>query len=146
MLFRRERERCRRQNTAISVAMADLDSFKALNDELGHDAGDLALKHVARLFQQHLREGDVVGRFGGEEFVIVLPDTGAAEAQLVVERLRSMLEGTPVVLKGQPRCITATFSVSVVQEDESEVAQALRRVDEGLYQGKRAGRNRVMVV
>lgn len=146
MLFRRERERCRRQSTAISVAMADLDSFKALNDELGHDAGDLALKHVAALFQQQLREGDVVGRFGGEEFVIVLPDTGAAEAQVVVERLRSMLESTPVLLRGQPRRITATFSVSVVRDDETDIEQTLRRVDEGLYLGKRAGRNRVMEV
>jgi len=75
-----------------------------------------------------------------------LPDTGAAEAQVVVERLRSMLESTPVLLRGQSRRITATFSVSVVRDDETDIEQTLRRVDEGLYLGKRAGRNRVMEV
>ncbi|WP_193072255.1 GGDEF domain-containing protein [Pseudomonas sp. FME51] len=146
MLFRRERERCRRQGTSICLAMADLDSFKRLNDELGHDSGDTALKHVADLFTAQLREGDVVGRFGGEEFIILLPDTGAIEAERVIERLRARLEETPVMLKGEPRTITATFSVSAVWDGETDILETLRRVDEGLYSGKRAGRNRVVVV
>ncbi|SDS64484.1 diguanylate cyclase (GGDEF) domain-containing protein [Halopseudomonas litoralis] len=146
MLFRRERERCRRQGTSICLAMADLDSFKSLNDELGHDAGDIALKHIADLFTAQLREGDVVGRFGGEEFIILLPDTGATEAERVIERLRTRLETSPVMLKGEPRTITATFSVSAVWDGETDIVETLRRVDEGLYSGKRAGRNRVVVV
>lgn len=146
MLFRRERERCRRQGTAICVAMVDLDYFKALNDELGHDCGDMALKHVAALFTNQLREGDVVGRFGGEEFIILLPDTGAAEAERVIERLRKTLENTPVTLQGEPRKITATFSISAVLDSETDISETLRRVDEGLYSGKRAGRNRVVMV
>lgn len=146
MLFRRERERCRRQGTAICVAMVDLDYFKALNDELGHDCGDIALKHVATLFTNQLREGDVVGRFGGEEFIILLPDTGAPEAERVIERLRKTLENTPVTLQGKPRKITATFSISAVLDSETDISETLRRVDEGLYSGKRAGRNRVVMV
>lgn len=146
MLFRRERERCRRQGTAICVAMVDLDYFKSLNDELGHDCGDIALKHIAALFTRQLREGDVVGRFGGEEFIILLPDTGPVEAERVIERLRQTLENTPVTLQGEPRRLTATFSISAVLDNETDISETLRRVDEGLYKGKRAGRNRVVMV
>lgn len=146
MLFRRERERCRRQGTSICVAMADLDHFKALNDELGHDAGDIALRHVAGLFKAQLREGDVVGRFGGEEFIILLPDTDVGEAERVIERLRGELEANPVMIEGQPRTLTATFSVSAVRDGERNIVDTLRRVDAGLYHGKHTGRNQVVAV
>ena len=146
MLFRRERERCRRQGTTICVAMGDLDHFKALNDQLGHDSGDIALQHVAKLFVSQLREGDVVGRFGGEEFIILLPDTDIAEAAMVIERLRKALEINPVQLQSQQWSLTATFSVSAVLDSETDIVETLRRVDAGLYQGKRGGRNQVVVV
>lgn len=146
LLFRRERERCRRQGATICVAMADLDHFKALNDELGHDSGDMALRHVAGLFTSQLREGDVVGRFGGEEFIILLPDTDVPEAERVIERLRSALEANPVRIDGRSRQLTATFSVSAVLDSERDIVDTLRRVDAGLYQGKRAGRNQVIRV
>lgn len=146
MLFRRERERCRRQGTSICVAMGDLDRFKKLNDQLGHDAGDIALQHVARLFTAQLREGDVVGRFGGEEFIILLPDTDIAEAAKVIERLRKALETNPVPLEGQQWPLAVTFAVSAVLGDETDIVETLRRVDAGLYQGKREGRNQVVVV
>lgn len=146
MLFRRERERCRRQGTSICVAMGDLDQFKRLNDEMGHDSGDIALQHVARLFISHLREGDVVGRFGGEEFIILLPDTDVAEAAKVIERLRRELESNPVPLQDRSWPLTVTFSVSAVLDNEKDIVETLRRVDGGLYQGKRQGRNQVVVV
>lgn len=146
MLFRRERERCRRQGTSICVAMGDLDQFKRLNDQMGHDSGDVALQHVARLFTEHLREGDVVGRFGGEEFIILLPDTDVAEAAKVIERLRRELELNPVPLQDQSWNLTVTFSVSAVLDNEKDIVETLRRVDTGLYQGKHAGRNQVVVV
>lgn len=146
ILFHRERERCRRQGVSMCLAMADLDFFKKLNDELGHDAGDIALQHVAKLFKTQLRDGDVVGRFGGEEFIMLLPDTDIANAWCVIERLRVTLENTPAILNGVPRTITATFSVSEVWDHEKDIVETLRRVDGGLYAGKRAGRNRVMQV
>src|SRR5690554_817837 len=146
MLFRRERERCRRQGTTICVAMGDLDHFKSLNDQLGHDSGDIALQYVAKLFVSHLREGDVVGRFGGEEFIILLPDTDIAEAAVVIERLRKALDTNPVPLQDRQWNLTATFSVSAVLDSETNIVETLRRVDAGLYQGKRDGRNRVVVV
>ena len=146
IIFHRERERCRRQGVSMCLAMADLDFFKKLNDELGHDAGDIALQHVAKLFKTQLRDGDVVGRFGGEEFIMLLPDTDIANAWCVIERLRVTLENTPAILNGVPRTITATFSVSEVWDHEKDIVETLRRVDGGLYAGKRAGRNRVMQV
>ncbi len=146
MLFRRERERCRRQGKPLCLVMADLDFFKRFNDEFGHDCGDIALQHAAQLFRSQLREGDVVGRFGGEEFIMLLPDTDRAAAECVIERLRLALEPTPVMLSGKPQQMTATFSVSEVADDEVGIVETLRRVDQGLYAGKRAGRNRVMVV
>ena len=146
MLFRRERERCRRQGTTICVAMGDLDHFKSLNDQLGHDSGDIALQHVAKLFVSQLREGDVVGRFGGEEFIILLPDTDITEAAMVIERLRKALHMSPVSLQDQQWTLTATFSVSAVLDSETDIVETLRRVDAGLYQGKRGGRNQVVVI
>ncbi len=146
MLFVRERERCRRQNSPMCLCIADLDHFKALNDKLGHDAGDAALRHVASLFARHMRQSDVLGRFGGEEFIMLLPDTDEQQASCMVERLRQALEQSPLLLSsGRDYPLTATFAVTRVQDDEKTIRDTIRRADKGLYQGKRAGRNRVVL-
>ncbi|MFD1699913.1 GGDEF domain-containing protein [Halopseudomonas phragmitis] len=146
MLFVRERERCRRQNSPMCLCIADLDHFKALNDKLGHDAGDAALRHVASLFARHMRQSDVLGRFGGEEFIMLLPDTDEQQAGCMVERLRQALEQSPLLLSSdRDYPLTATFAVTRVQDDEKTIRDTIRRADKGLYQGKRAGRNRVVL-
>src|SRR5690606_29890920 len=126
--------------------MADLDRFTALNDEFGHVGGDEALRHVALLVTSKLREGDMVGRFGGADLFILLPDTDVAESRLEVERLRQEVEAEPLMVAGNPCSLTATFARSLVLDSENDISETLRRVDAGLYRGKRAGRNQVVVV
>lgn len=145
MLFRRERERCVRQGGAMVVGIADLDHFKQINDTHGHDLGDQALKHVAQIFLESLRQSDVVGRFGGEEFILLLPDTQITQAQAVVERLREQLANTPLVAGSLKIPVTATFAITQVRVDDDSIEDIIRRADKSLYQGKKAGRNRVVV-
>ncbi|MCL5041895.1 MAG: GGDEF domain-containing protein [Gammaproteobacteria bacterium] len=145
MLFKRERERCARQGGAMVVGIADLDHFKQINDTHGHDLGDQALKHVAQIFLDSLRQSDVVGRFGGEEFILLLPDTQITQAQAVVERLREQLANTPLVAGSLKIPVTATFAITQVRVDDDSIEDIIRRADKSLYQGKKAGRNRVVV-
>lgn len=143
LLFNRERERCSRQHKHISLCVVDLDHFKRINDNYGHDIGDLALRHAADLFSSMLRQSDVVGRFGGEEFVLILPDTDLEQAVAVVNRLREDLEATPLKSPVGDISLTATFGVTQVLAEES-IEEVIKRADQGLYEGKGAGRNRVM--
>ncbi|WVM92529.1 GGDEF domain-containing protein [Halopseudomonas pachastrellae] len=106
--------------------------------------GDAVLRHVAQQLSCSLRHSDVVGRFGGEEFVLVLPDTGLEQAVAVLNRLREDLAATPVPVNGQLLRVSATFGVTEVQEGDAELEDILKRADRALYEGKGAGRNRVM--
>ncbi|MEH6799807.1 MAG: GGDEF domain-containing protein [Pseudomonadales bacterium] len=144
MLFNRERERCNRQQKHISLCVVDLDHFKRINDKYGHDVGDLALRHSADLFSRTLRQSDVVGRFGGEEFVLILPDTDLEQAVAVVNRLREELESSPLQSPEGEIKLTATFGVTQVIGGEESIEKVIKRADKGLYEGKGAGRNRVM--
>lgn len=144
MLFNRERERCHRQHKYLSLCVADLDHFKRINDSYGHDIGDLALRHVADLFCNMLRQSDVVGRFGGEEFVLILPDTDLEQAVAVVNRLREELQTRPLKTAEGEITLTATFGVTQVNAAEETIEAVIKRADRGLYEGKGAGRNRVM--
>ncbi len=144
MLFNRERERCNRQHKYICLCVADLDHFKRINDTYGHDIGDQALRHTADLFTNLLRQSDVVGRFGGEEFVLILPDTDLEQAVAVINRLRQELEETPLRSAVGDIKLTATFGVTQVFTGDEAIEAAIKRADQGLYEGKGAGRNRVM--
>ncbi|MEH6490717.1 GGDEF domain-containing protein [Halopseudomonas sp.] len=144
MLFNRERERCSRQHKYICLCVADLDHFKRINDTYGHDIGDLALRHTADLFSNLLRQSDVVGRFGGEEFVLILPDTDLEQAVAVISRLRQELEITPLPSAAGDIKLTATFGVTQVFTGDETIEAVIKRADQGLYEGKGAGRNRVM--
>ena len=144
MLFQRERERCSRLRQEISLCVMDLDHFKRINDQYGHDVGDTVLKHVAQHLSCALRHSDVVGRFGGEEFILILPDTGLEQAVAVLNRLREALAETPVPVQGELLPVSATFGVTTVQPDDFDLEAIIRRADQALYEGKGAGRNRVM--
>ncbi len=144
MLFQRERQRCNRLGQEMTLCVMDLDHFKRINDQHGHDAGDAVLRHVAQHLCCSLRHSDVVGRFGGEEFVLILPDTGLEQAVAVLNRLREELAETPVPVRGQLLPVSATFGVTTVRQDDSDLESIVRRADRALYEGKGAGRNRVM--
>jgi diguanylate cyclase (GGDEF)-like protein len=135
-----EVERAHRHGLALSVLSFDLDHFKAINDELGHAAGDRVLKQLGQLCHSTLRQGDVAGRMGGEEFLLVLPHTDHEAALHLAERLRHLFETQLHAAPGRP--VTASFGLVVLQPDWS-MAQLLREADLALYAAKHKGRNRV---
>lgn len=130
-----------REQTQTSVLIFDLDHFKSLNDALGHHAGDAALVEIARLCRQHLRQSDVIARFGGDEFVVVMPGTHRAEALEIAERLR---ENVPISLEETVRyASTISGGIGEFGSPDRSSNEILARADAGMYQSKRAGRNRV---
>ena len=125
----------------LSVIVADLDDFKLINDLFGHHVGDEVLRRFAKLIESHLRDVDVPGRLGGEEFAILVPDTDATGATAVAERIRHSLSGMALPLR-DARAITATFGVAQLEEGESG-DDLLRRADVALYHGKTRGKDTV---
>jgi diguanylate cyclase (GGDEF)-like protein len=129
--------------TPLSVIVTDLDDFKLVNDLFGHHVGDEVLRRFAQLIEGHLRDVDVPGRLGGEEFAILVPETDAAGATAVAERVRHSLSGMTLPLR-EARTITATFGVAQLEEGESS-DDLLRRADVALYHGKARGKDTVAV-
>jgi two-component system, cell cycle response regulator len=132
---------------SLSLLVMDIDHFKSVNDTYGHDIGDVVLIECAQRLGKFVREHDVVARFGGEEFVILLNDTDSQTAQLVAERLRLSIERTPIGAQNGQIIVPITVSIGVCSTmDASRSADSLFKLaDEALYQAKRAGRNRVMI-
>ncbi len=138
-----EVSRYRRFNHPVSAVLLDLDGFKAVNDELGHAAGDETLRGVAEVLMRNSRGINVICRYGGDEFAILLVETSKAGARLYADRIRYVLPGYRF---GHGRRITASFGIASVPEDVAASADDLiRAADEALYAAKRAGKNRVSV-
>jgi diguanylate cyclase (GGDEF)-like protein len=138
-----EIERARRYGTGMGVIMADIDQFKRLNDEFGHLLGDEVLRQVSSLFHQQLRKVDVVCRYGGEEFAILLTQINAQQAIAIAEKLRRMVESYQ--FPGVPRTITISAGVAVFPAHGTTRDEMVRAADTGLYAAKQAGRNRICV-
>jgi len=136
-----EIERSRRYGTGMAVIMADIDQFKRLNDEFGHLLGDEVLRQVSSLFHQQLRKIDVVCRYGGEEFGIVLTQTNASHAVSVAEKLRRMVEQWQ--FPGVPQTVTISAGVAAFPDHGTTRDELVRAADNGLYAAKQAGRNRI---
>lgn len=142
-VFERELARAERRNSPLCIAMLDLDDFKKINDKYGHSAGDEALIHLVRVIKETLRSMDVIARFGGEEFLIVLPDTNLDEAIQTVTRLQREL--TKQIFMHNHTRLLMTFSAGVALRNEKEDQQAMiKRADKALYEAKRTGKNRVV--
>ena len=138
-------EQLHQQRKALySVVLLDLDHFKHINDNYGHDMGDQVLIQVAECLAQHVREQDMIGRFGGEEFILFLPNTTTEQAQHVAERCRIALTELNFVYEQQPFSISASFGISSSQ-NASEPQQIIRQADQALYAVKTAGRNQVQI-
>ncbi|WP_028949772.1 sensor domain-containing diguanylate cyclase [Sulfurihydrogenibium subterraneum] len=127
----------------ISIIIADIDFFKRINDTYGHLAGDEALKHFVKIIKQNLRKSDYVFRFGGEEFIILLPNTSLEEAVAIAEKIRESLENTPLIYNGKEIKITASFGVKEINPTE-HTEKVIEEVDKKLYQAKESGRNKVV--
>jgi len=141
-------EKAKRDGTNFSLAMIDIDNFKSVNDTHGHIAGDAVLKHFSGLLSGNIRSYDILGRFGGEEFIIVFLDTARDAAAELVERILSVVRNASVISEGQN--LSYTFSAGVSDflnypDEEFSVDGLISRSDEKLYEAKKAGKNRVLI-
>ncbi|MEJ2399281.1 MAG: diguanylate cyclase [Gammaproteobacteria bacterium] len=127
----------------INMVPLDVDHFKDINDRYGHAVGDQVLRQVSAICQSSLRASDVLGRIGGEEFVLLLPDTPQANAIFVAERMREQLEKTPIDIDGLVITVTASFGVASLNDADLNFNHILERADEAMYHAKHDGRNRV---
>jgi diguanylate cyclase (GGDEF)-like protein/PAS domain S-box-containing protein len=133
--------RIKRSDVASSILMMDVDQFKPVNDTHGHGAGDDVLRHLATLIRGALRVGDFVARFGGEEFMALLPDTDLAGAMVVAEKIRTTIESSPERTVGR---VTISIGAALADATDATMDVAVRRADAALYRAKRSGRNRVV--
>ena len=139
-----EMQRSNRTGRPTCLVMIDIDHFKSVNDQWGHEAGNLALKTAARIFKQELRQFDIVCRYGGEEFALILPQTALPIAVNVAERVRLCLEQTPVEFDGNEIRLTASFGVGIYQQENDFTQESfVDFVDQFMYQAKQQGRNQV---
>jgi diguanylate cyclase (GGDEF)-like protein/PAS domain S-box-containing protein len=131
-----------RYGNSISILMYDLDHFKYINDRYGHETGDKVLIEVSALVSQHIRAADIVGRWGGEEFMVLMPETTVEQAKIVAEKLRAVIADNSFEVAG-----TVTVSFGLTQFQTGETPEALyKRVDKALYLAKENGRNRVETI
>ena len=143
-VFEREMARADRRGTPLCAALLDLDDFKRLNDTLGHQAGDGALKHLVKVVKDTLRSMDVIARYGGEEFVILLPETTLEAATATMTRLQRELTRHFFMHENEKVLITFSAGVALRKENEDQ-ASLVARADHAMYQAKRTGKNRVVV-
>lgn len=131
------------QGTELAVMLLDIDHFKRINDEYGHQAGDRALCEIARRIDQVVRDTDVAFRFGGEEFLILLPGASQAQAGVVAERLREAIDFRPFATDGESIHLTASIGMVMCRIGRERWEDCVRRADQALYRAKAGGRNRV---
>ena len=139
-----ELNRASRLGKQVTIAMADIDHFKSVNDAHGHLAGDEVLREVARRVQESLRDYDIIGRFGGEEFLLVFPECNLEEGVKLAERICCVVSSEPIHIKKRSFPVSLSLGVAVAQDPAPEDMEALLgSADDALYRAKEAGRNRV---
>ena len=146
-LLQQEVVRSKRYQNPLSFLMIDIDYFKRVNDEYGHVVGDMALKKIAETLLTTCRQGDIVSRYGGEEFFIVLPETALVEASGLAERLRNMTQHSPVQIDNAELNLTISIGVSSFShlDDHKGMEQIINEADQAMYHAKNNGRNRVFM-
>jgi len=137
--FKHKIDEAKRYNKPLSIIFCDIDFFKKINDTYGHDIGDYVLKNIATILKNHLRSSDISARWGGEEFLVFLPETPLHEAQKIAQKLRKIIEDS---LFSSVETVTCSFGVTELRKEE-DADSFLKRVDELLYRAKENGRNRV---
>ena len=144
-LFRRESDRCRRLEQPLSVVLLDVDHFKAINDRYGHEAGDEVLQQLAARCREVIRETDLLFRWGGEEFVILLSHTGVAEARTMAERIRATVGQRPFRVRGAsvPLAVTVSLGIAGSTDHREGADEMIARADAACYRAKSGGRDRI---
>lgn len=137
-----EIDSARNRKSSLSIMMVDIDRFKTINDSLGHAAGDAAIRFVSQRLQQQLRGSDVIGRFGGDEFIILLPNISATQALIAADRICASIERSQFDAEQDRGSLTVSIGVAELRKGEDEDS-LLRRADDALYRAKGNGRNRV---
>ncbi|MBL8298276.1 MAG: GGDEF domain-containing protein [Rhodanobacteraceae bacterium] len=134
----------RQRGHQVSLLLLDADRFKTINDLHGHEVGDFALKNMVACARQHLRPGDLIGRFGGEEFLVLLINTASSEAAQIAERLRAAVAALDLHVRGKSLCLSISVGVATLGEHGHDFQELVRRADRAMYLAKHRGRNRVV--
>lgn len=137
--------RANRTGNSLCIAMLDIDNFKSINDTYGHLIGDRVLNHVSTQIKNSLRGSDIVSRYGGEEFLIILPDTDEIRALMALERVRESIENKKIRVGNEKLDVTVSIGVTEVGHDE-DALEAIARADMALYQAKKTGKNKVEII
>lgn len=134
-----------RYGTTASLVMFDIDHFKRVNDTYGHQCGDRVIQRVADVVREHIRDADIAGRYGGEEFAVLLPDTDKQGGAMFAERLRAAVEALDVMQEGEAIHCTISLGVADMTSPMDDYKMLIERADQALYESKKNGRNRVSV-
>jgi diguanylate cyclase (GGDEF)-like protein len=137
-------QKANRYNNKFSLLLFDIDNFKKINDIYGHLTGDAVIKHVTSLIALNIRESDIIGRFGGEEFVVILLESDIIGGASAGEKLRSVIENTPLILEGNSLNVTVSVGVSE-HENGIDVDNVIEKADVALYKAKNSGKNKVEI-
>jgi diguanylate cyclase (GGDEF)-like protein len=129
----------------LAIIMLDIDGFKNINDSYGHAAGDKVLRYLAHEFQKNIRKIDILGRYGGDEFIILLPEIDLFAGAGIAERLRSEISKTPIKLKNELVHITISLGVAKATHNIHNLDHLIQKADQALYAAKLAGKNRIEI-
>jgi diguanylate cyclase (GGDEF)-like protein len=143
-VLEKEAERAARQASSLGILLLDLDYFKRVNDSYGHSAGDFVLTQTAKRIAAPLRRYDSLGRYGGEEFLVVLPECGLQQTVEIAERVRLSIATAPIDRSGEKIAVTVSIGAAAISEDPVSIDEFIESADRALYDAKRLGRDRVM--
>jgi diguanylate cyclase (GGDEF)-like protein len=138
-----EWSRFQRYHRPLSLLLLDIDQFKTINDRFGHDAGDSAIVHISRICSESKRSPDILGRVGGDEFAVLLPETTLTQAEIMAERIRRIVEASPLAIEDAAITVTVSIGAAEATLSQATVASLMKLADRSLYQAKAAGRNQV---
>ncbi len=141
--LKEEKNRCERNNRCFSVIISDIDNFKKFNDKYGHDCGDYVLKAITQTMQDSIRKQDILSRWGGEEFLFLLPETDGYGAEVLGEKVRSKIEKTKYKYEDLELSVTMTFGIAEFSCDIG-IDKTIKKADEALMKGKETGKNKVV--
>jgi diguanylate cyclase (GGDEF)-like protein/PAS domain S-box-containing protein len=146
-VLQRELDVAQRRNSSVCVVMLDIDGFKQFNDRLGHGAGDVLLREFSQIMRNHLRKSDIICRYGGDEFVVIMPDSFIHDTQERVECIRVLLKGLPKIHSNEkvPGIITLSAGMAFMPEHGTTEGELLRAADKAMYMAKKSGRDQVVV-